>query len=894
MNTATLHRFCTLIAILACMTCGRLGAAETKIREVVIAFKTHFDIGYTDMARNVVQRYRTTMIDQALGVVDRNRNLPPQEQFVWTIPGWPLAKIMEDWPGQTAQRKQRIEQAFKEGRFVVHALPFSLHTELLEMEDLVRGLEFSSRSCRAAHLPLPRDAKMTDVACHSWIMPTLLKNAGVDFLHIGCNWGIQGVQVPMLFWWEGPDGSRLLTMYSHSYGSGLGPPRDWPYKTWLALIHTGDNHGPPTPEEVQKVLADARKTLPGVKIRIGRLSDFADAILAEHPDLPVIHKDMCDTWIHGPMSNPDGCAMARTTRPLLAAAEALHTLLPAWGVKVPDVAPAMAKAYENSLLYGEHTWGAALYWLTGYSGKVKFFYGDEWKAHRAAGDYKRVEESWEEHTNYIRTARDTVMPILNGDLQRLAKAVNVSGRRIVVFNPLPWQRDGVVRLRGAGKAIKAIGAEGEETETVATDGNDLVFVARQVPPGGYRAYVPTDRPPKAPAVMHSAENTIENRFFKITLDPAQGTVCSLVDKTSGRELVDAKAAHGFGQYLYERFDADNVAEFFNAYAVEKADWTRVELGKANLPPASKAPYRAVSPRFVGAEIKKCGPMIQAVFNSTPTADLAHKVTTKVILYDGLPFVDLEVTLHSKPADPWPEAGWLCLPFAVEKPRFLLGRQASIVDPTKDVVRGGNRHLFGINTGVAIIDGHYRGAAFCAIDNPLVSLDRPGLWKYSLDFLPQKPVAYVNLFNNMYTTNFRLWNEGTWTSRVRVWPFSGSDDQAEDLIENSLEARSPLLAAESTDPAGTLPIDQYGVGLSPRGAIVTAFGPNEAAGGTVLRLWELAGLSADRNVQLPWGMQVKNAQPIDLRGRPTGNPIPVKDGHFSGPLRPFAPASFLLK
>lgn len=43
-----------------------------------------------------------------------------------------------------------------------------------------------------------------------------------------------------------------------------------------------------------------------MKVRIGRLSDFSDALLAEHPTLPVIRGDMPDTWIHGPMSDPAG------------------------------------------------------------------------------------------------------------------------------------------------------------------------------------------------------------------------------------------------------------------------------------------------------------------------------------------------------------------------------------------------------------------------------------------------------------------------------------------------------------------------------------------------------------------------------------------------------------
>ena len=108
------------------------------------------------------------------------------------------------------------------------------------------------------------------------------------------------------------------------------------------------------------MLADARRTLPGVKVRIGRLSDFADAIRAEAPAIPVARADMPDTWIHGPMCDPAGARVARNLRPLLGIAEGLETELAAWGVGLPGAAgPALAAAREQSLLYGEHTWGGS-------------------------------------------------------------------------------------------------------------------------------------------------------------------------------------------------------------------------------------------------------------------------------------------------------------------------------------------------------------------------------------------------------------------------------------------------------------------------------------------------------------------------------------------------------
>lgn len=108
--------------------------------------------------------------------------------------------------------------------------------------------------------PVPRDAKMTDVPSHSWVIPTLLLSGGHRVLHLGCNAASRSPAVPRLFWWEGPDGSRVLTMYTaESYGTGLVPPPDWPHRTWLALIHTGDNHGPPTPNEVRELCWKRRR-----------------------------------------------------------------------------------------------------------------------------------------------------------------------------------------------------------------------------------------------------------------------------------------------------------------------------------------------------------------------------------------------------------------------------------------------------------------------------------------------------------------------------------------------------------------------------------------------------------------------------------------------------------
>jgi len=891
-----------VLLILTLMSSSAVPATEDRppnlsVREIIVVFKTHFDIGYTDLARNVVQKYRTTMIDRALEVVDLNRDLPRELQFVWTIPGWPMTKLLEDWTGQRPERKQRIARAFEDGRFVVHSLPFTVHTELLEPEDLVRGLGYAARLSREARLPLPRDAKMTDVPSHSWIMPTLLKHAGVDFLHLGCNGGSSSADVPMLFWWEGPDGSRLLTFYSSAgYGTGLIPPADWPFRSWLALIHTGDNQGPPTPETVKALLSEAGQRLPGVKVRIGRLSDFADSILAEKTKIPVVRGDMPDTWIHGPLSDPQGASAARSVRPACGVAESLATHLSCWGVSTPEIKGNLAAAREQSLLYGEHTWGDSLSWVTGYGKDLKWSYGEPWKAERKAGRFQRLEESWAEHTHYIESAQQIVNSTMEVAMSDLARSVGSERERIVVFNPLPWTRDGVVRLKRPVTAPKALRPlDGGPAVPVDEEGGEIHFWAHSIPATGYRAFEAAITPEVQRGWQPATQpEVLENDSLKVSLDRGRGGIRSVIDKRTGRELVDCESHFALGQLLYERFDADQVARYVKAYVKTSDDWAMAELGKPAMPSTAKSPYRASSPRDFSIGYERSAVAEIATLSSKPCKDLPFGVATKVIVYRSAPYLDLEVTVHGKPADDWPEAGWICLPVKTrpEALRFRLGRLGAIADPACDFVRGANRNLAAVNTGVSITDAEGAGLAFCPIDSPLVSLDSPGIFKYDPGFVPRNPMAFVNLFNNQWSTNFRLWNQGSWTSRVRIWPVRGGNEESA-LITPALEARYPLIAASSEGQGGHLPPVQVGLELSRRGVLPCAFGPNPDGPGMILRLWEYAGLSGQCQVHLPASMKAKSIQPVDLRGRPAGQAVTVKDNVFTLDLRAFAPVSVMI-
>ncbi|NQU54133.1 MAG: hypothetical protein HQ522_16515 [Bacteroidetes bacterium] len=864
-------------------------AQKQQVTDVWVVFKTHFDLGFTDLPENVFNRYRVEMMEKSLDVIEKNAQQSPEKRFSWTVAGWPLqAQILG--PLQTLDRKSRIEKAIKEGSLVVHGLPFTTHTESLDYEDLVRGLGYSSAVNRTYGLPMTISAKMTDVPSHSWVLPTLLNHAGIKFLQLGCNPASQYPRFPELFWWEGPDGSKILCHYTALYGSDIKPTENWPYKNYLAMQMTGDNHGPPSEQDIDKLLAYAEKEMPGIKVHFGTLDDFAKAIIAENPDLPTVKGDTPDTWIHGLMSNPQESKMARNIRPLEPALDALNTQMRIWGIQTQPLTETLAKAYEQSLLYGEHTWGMNAEYGPRYS------YDNDWKQWLsdakaepvpADGDYSKLPnsdahdtktgsktkwlKSYDAHRQYIHNASDIVTRELDVRLKILAKSVSVTGKRFVVYNPLPWKRSGIVE--------------------VPWEKGRSLFV-KDVPAGGYVTVSEKDLKNEP---ISSDENTIlTTPYFTAVFDLKRGGISSLRETKSNREMVDQSSVYVMGQFLHERFSSNEVDKWFNSYSRIKGGWGLNDLGKPGMPKADKVPYLAFTPENWKLSVSHTDVADMAVLSAIETQSFAKNYTIVFTFPRDEAYVDVEWKVDTKTPEKHPEGGWLCFPFAVDKPTFTIGRLGGPINPATDIIPGTNRNLMAVNTGVAITQCDNTGVALSPMDSPLLSFGEPGLWKFSMDYVPTTPAVFVNLYNNMWNTNFPLWQEGSWTERVRIWSKPEKEQTVANLTKNSWETRLPLLVGFADGDAGKLKSKNQGLTLSREGILVTAFGKNPDGDGTILRVWEQAGNSGKCTVKLPEGMSVPSVQPVNLRGEKQGNPIKVKNGEFSFELKGYAPASFLME
>lgn len=324
------------------------------IKKVILVFKTHFDIGFTDLSEKVLEKYAGPMLDDVLDVCQKTED-QGKLHYVWTLPAWPLTYILNVCRGE---KKERLEHFIRNGQITWHALAFTSHTDFCGEEEYLESLRYGKKLAETYGRPYPLAAKMTDVPGHGFMLPEILAGNGVRFLHLGANRFSAPPQVPGLFWWETPSGKRLLTMYHPGgYGSGLKAPGDWPFPVWLALMPTSDNLGPDDPEIIQKYAEQAQKLYPGAEVMCGTMDDFL--LEMEKCDLskvPVINKDLADTWIHGVESYPAESAKIRQARRQMRALQL--GLADADSTVWESIRGDLDDYYQAAHLYGEHTWGA--------------------------------------------------------------------------------------------------------------------------------------------------------------------------------------------------------------------------------------------------------------------------------------------------------------------------------------------------------------------------------------------------------------------------------------------------------------------------------------------------------------------------------------------------------
>ncbi|WP_084958819.1 glycoside hydrolase family 38 C-terminal domain-containing protein [Thermoactinospora rubra] len=839
---------------------------------VFVVHHSHLDIGYTD-PQGTVLRHHLDYLDAALRLTEETGAWPDDARFRWTVESsMPVLRWLAARPREQADA---FAERVRQGLIEVTALPFQLHTEACSTEELYRQLRFAER------FPFPvRSAMHTDVPGAVVGLVDALNAAGVRYLAAAHNWA--GRSVPYLhggdtltrpFRWRAPSGNELVVWFTdtphgmaymegntvgltdsyelaedllprylfalasrpYPYGPGtfgwLGPdaPKD-PYE--LDVLHLrvqgahADNAGPSIVPA--SVVRRWNETWAYPRLRSAVNSDFFDHVVERYHDRLAVHEgDWTDWWADGLGSGARPLGYVRRAQSALRAAETLHTLAG------QDATALVDEAYDKVALFNEHTWGAA----------------NPWEDAEEAGDSGGLQ--WTRKSAGAYQAQDDAADLLHAAVRHFAARLEGpedSLASFAVFNPGTWARTDVVRAflprdvvpldapvalvdARTGRRVphheEIVRPEDWPTRPI---GRHLEAVVADVPGLGYARLdvVPGDAAAAEPVDL-GLEPVIENEFYRVTYDLREGYISSVFDKRAGRELVNADAAAGFGQYVYDRYAT---APHFNHMSGHVGAHDRTLLGDraiARRAAVVKATRTAVGEKLV-VELQAKG---------------ADWVRTTIELHAGVPRLDLRYQI-AKQGTPAKEAVFLAFPFATAGPPAAWELTGGVGGTHVPRVPGSASYMLPIRHWLAFEDPELT-IAWATLEAPLVQLGT-----IHMPYAPFPPTleeehgtVYSWALNNIWDTNFPAQQQGETTFRYAVTSAPG----AAGIGARRLGAAA---AAGLTDPfIGILtrcPASESFVSVDHPDVRVTSLGRFD--GGTVVRLRSLAAEPVEVAVRLP--------------------------------------------
>ncbi|MBJ6362235.1 DUF5054 domain-containing protein [Paenibacillus sp. MAHUQ-46] len=688
----------------------KAGIRLSEIKKVHVIFKTHLDIGFTDLAHRVVDRYMNEFIPKAIELSERLDARGGEERFIWTTGSWLMDQALIQADAEGAKRAQK---AMQEGRLAWHGLPFTLHTELLD-ESLFRyGMSIAARLDKKFGKKTI-SAKMTDVPGHTISMVPLLAESGIKYMHLGVNPTSKNPAVPLMFRWK-VDGQEIIVHYAGNYGETFLLEG---FEEALVFAHTGDNCGPPSVDGIVEQFESIRARFPGAQVVASTLDNYAESLWAHRHVLPVVTEEIGDTWIHGVGSDPLKTAQFRE----------LSRLRKQWieqGVLKKD-SEAHEKFSNALLLVAEHTWGL----------DVKKFLPDFKHYSKEAFNEARErdiipDEAVTDKYSYIGAFA------MNED-DRLSAGLFASEGRINSYTQM---------------------------ERSWTEQREYMATALDVLPHELRKEAEARLKPLEVPQGEAKVLCAEQRFQWGGYEVAFGTDGSIVYLKDSKGKVWADADHRIASYVHELFGVENYDAWFRDYMenlIKTHPWADADFGKPGfeyaVPKPTHREYRPIldSLKLIGGDNNGT---VVAELRMPQEAVSLYGVPSRLVLVYLQPedSSELQIQLHTfgKQDCRLPEASWLSINVKVDNPNlWLLDKIGGWISPLR-VVKDGNRNLHATDTG-ALYEGTDGTARVESLDSPLVSPGEPRLVRFDNTFADLDGGIHFNLHNNTWGTNFRMW------------------------------------------------------------------------------------------------------------------------------------------
>lgn len=765
-----------------------------------------------------------------------------------------------------------IKKRIKEGRWeVVGGMWVEPDLNMPSGEATARSILLGKRFYQQEYGVDVRIGWNPDSFGYNWQLPQIYKKSGIDyFVTQKMAWNDTN-QLPFkLFWWESPDGSKVLTYFPHDYANNnLNPVRlsadlasarkFSPGMTeMMDLYGIGDHGGGPTRAVLDEGdhWSQPDKIVPNYKF--GTAQSFFSTVEKEiAPESPTWDYFSIMNGYKEPPTPPEGQIAIPTWKTEMyfeyhrgvMTTQAHHK----WNMRHSEMWALNAEKY------------ASLAWLDGKSYPNSQL-TDAWRTitfndfhDLAAGSgigiiYKEAQEQFDKtHLETDKISQDSLKTIS----ARINTASAVKGANevpVLVFNPLAWERtgwaevsvqmpnaapNGVSVLDPAGHVLPSVQLSKDEK----TNSFRLLVDAKNVPSMGYEVLhvVPGDKPFTSDLKVNGL--TLENADLRVTVDKTTGCITSLFDKKSNFETL-AQGACG------------NELQAFKDTPKDYDAWN-IDPGTLDVPPTKLTDADSV-------ELVEKGP-----------ARASIKITRH---WSKSKFVqEIQLAANSDEVNVVNDIDWhedhillkAAFPLAVKSDKATYEIPYGSIERPTTRNNSWDKAQFEV-PALRWADLSDNQHGFSLINNSKYGYDDAGsVLRLSLLRSPKWPDPDADRGHQHFT--FALYpHAGDWREALTV--------------RHGYEYNYSLKAVQVEAHTGTLPLEHSFLTVKPENVVLTAMKKAEDTNSLILHMYEWAGKQANVEISVPPGATA--ATETNLMEKPEGSPLAVAGDHVTVPIHPY--------
>ncbi|MGN6541689.1 MAG: glycoside hydrolase family 38 C-terminal domain-containing protein [Ginsengibacter sp.] len=392
-----------------------------------------------------------------------------------------------------------------------------------------------------------------------------------------------------------------------------------------------------------------------------------------------------------------------------------------------------------------------------------------------------------------------------------------------VYNTSSWNRTDLVFLPKQQDVNLMNGVIDSDNRIcpsqILSDGT-MVFLAQNVPALGSKKYRLITKNPSTNSQLKISQSELENEYLKVTVNPENGSIKSIIRKDNNEELVD-NTQSGINQYLYV---------------------------------PGRDPSKAVTTKNVSIRVKENGPLLVSLLIESD-APGTKKLSQEIRLIKGINRIDIINTIDkSKVRDK--ESVNFAFPFNVPDGKMKIDLGVGRLEPEINQLEVSCKDFNCVQRWVDI-SNIKNGITWTTTDAPLIEIgalineelvNGYKQWKKNTTL---SNTFYSYVMNNYWHTNFKADQEGEVTFRYSIFPHNAFNES--EATKRGIETNQPLIVSAAAEDSAEL---KSLFTTENKNIILSTIKPSVDKKGIMLRLYNASGES--QKPRLTWKrLQPKN-------------------------------------